>query len=129
MVATEMVSICVSGTRTGASTCIVECCSNKKLVTAFVLNGAASIVKTILDADSFVGLSVMDFIPTSLYDGGHSSDGEQQPVWWPAFIDPLIAASCVRAYLVGYCHSYVADWCHFLPAQVWPWGQCEIVDQ
>lgn len=63
-----------------------------------------SIVKTIHDADSFVGLSVMDFIPTSLYDGGHSSDGQAQPVWWPAFIDPLISAAYVWHSRAGLLH-------------------------
>ena len=70
-----------------------------------------SIVKTIHDADSFVGLSVMDFIPTSLYDGGHTSGGQAQPVWWPAFIDPLISAAYVHstsAEFVLSIHSFCA---------------------
>jgi hypothetical protein len=44
------------------------CCA--ALVVVRGNRGRRSIVRTIQDAESFIGLSVMDFIPSDLYDGG-----------------------------------------------------------
>ena len=37
------------------------------------------LTRTIRTAEKYVHLSVMDFIPSSLYSGGHGSNA----VWWP----------------------------------------------
>ena len=40
---------------------------------------------------------------------GHSTDEQQQPVWWPAFIDPLIAAAYGRGVTVK---LLISKWAH-----------------
>lgn len=78
------------------------------------------LVKTILDAQSTVCISVMDFAPVSLYRGMWSvkskeyvvGDKEATPVWWPALIDALlhvVTARAVNARLL------VSNWEHTSP--------------
>ncbi len=63
------------------------------------------LVKTILDAESSVCISVMDFAPVSLYRGMWSSgrheylvgDHEATPVWWPALVDALLHVVSTKA--------------------------------
>jgi len=70
-----------------------------------------AIVNTILDAKKTVSLSVMDFIPNSLYDY-EDSDDKAQPLWWPAFTDAMLTAATTKNVHV---RLLISRWAHTSP--------------
>jgi phospholipase D3/4 len=81
---------------------------------ALLGNGSAGIrtwdldalTRTIRSAKKYVHLSVMDFIPTSMYGGGHGD----YAVWWSALNDAFLAVSSARQDLE--VHLLISEWAH-----------------
>jgi phospholipase D3/4 len=69
------------------------------------------IVKTILDAKTTVSLSVMDFIPNSLYNY-EDADGKAQPLWWSAFTEAMLTAATTKNIRV---RLLISHWAHTSP--------------
>lgn len=67
------------------------------------------LTRTIRTAEKYVHLSVMDFMPSSLYSGGHGSNA----VWWPALFDALIAAVSARPDIQ--VRLLISQWAHTDP--------------
>ena len=69
------------------------------------------IVQTILNADEYVYLSVMDFQPSSAFDEGHGD----QPVFWDVFFQALLRVATSKKVQVRVLTSY---WAHTSERQV-----------
>lgn len=63
------------------------------------------IVQTIRDAQREVSLSVMDFMPSSRYAGGHGGE----PLWWPSFWDAILHAVNSKRLTV---RLLISKWAH-----------------
>jgi phospholipase D3/4 len=65
-----------------------------------------ALTRTIRSAKKYVHLSVMDFIPTSMYGGGHGD----YAVWWSALNDALLAVSSARQNIE--VQLLISEWAH-----------------
>jgi phospholipase D3/4 len=65
-----------------------------------------ALTRTIRSAKKYVHLSVMDFMPSSLYSGAHGD----YAVWWPALNDALLAVSSAQKDLE--VRLLISEWAH-----------------